>query len=132
MEQKVERELVLAAPLQELWEFVTSPGWLAEEVELELRAGGEARFGSGERSKTGWVEEARAPDEETDSARLVFWWSEPDEPATRVELLLEPAGLEATRLRVIESRPLESLDILGIPLPESGESSPGPAMLSLA
>jgi hypothetical protein len=60
----------------------------------------------------------------------VFWWSGDDELATRVELTLEPEGENATRLRVVESRPLDVLDVIGIPLPGSGGASHGPAMLA--
>jgi hypothetical protein len=46
-----------------------------------------------------------------------------------VELTLDPAD-EATRLRVVEARPLDMLDVVGIPLGETGGSSYGPAMLA--
>ena len=36
-------------------------GWLADEVELELRPGGDASFRIGDEVRTGWVEEVRAP-----------------------------------------------------------------------
>jgi hypothetical protein len=62
----------------------------------------------------------------------VFWWSSGDEPASRVELWLEPEGDDATRLRIVEGRPLEVLDLVGIPMPGSGGAPRGPAMLSLA
>ena len=52
----------------------------------------------------------------------VFWWSEPGEDATRVELELEPDGDE-THLRVIESRPLAMLDLYGA---EFVQTAPGP------
>ena len=132
MLEQIERELVLPAPPHDVWNVVTGPGWLADEVELELVPGGEARFGTGTGTKAGWVEEASAPGEADAGGRLIFWWSVEGEPATRVELSLEPAGDSATRLRVIEGRPLDVLDVVGIPLPGTGGSSPGPAMLSLA
>jgi hypothetical protein len=62
---------------------------------------------------------------------LVFWWGLPGEPASRVELTLDAEG-EMTRIRVIETRPLEVLDLAGIPLPRQGGSIHGPAMLSRA
>jgi len=99
---------------------------------LELVPGGEARFSSQGCVKSGWVEEALAPASVDDGGTLVFWWADDGEIATRVELTLEPAGHEATRLRVVESRPLEVLDVVGIPLPGSGEQSYGPAMLAAA
>jgi uncharacterized protein YndB with AHSA1/START domain len=128
MLEQIERELVLPAPPNEVWEAVIGPGWLAEEVQLELVPGGDALFGS----KTGWVENATAPGEEDAGGHLAFWWSSPGEPATRVELWLEPEGEDATRLRLVEGRPLEVLDLVGIPMPDGGGTPHGPAMLSLA
>src|SRR5438270_5562760 len=81
MNDQVERELLLPAPPQVVWEVITTPGFLADEVDFDLQPGGEARFDNG---RTGWVEEAIAPE------RLVFWWSFDGEPASRVELTLEP------------------------------------------
>jgi uncharacterized protein YndB with AHSA1/START domain len=134
MTDEIERELLLPAPPQQVWEVVTAPGFLAEEVELELFPGGDARFGDGDAERTGWVEEAVPPGAD-ENARLSFWWSTDGEPASRVELTLEPEA-EAdgcTRLRVLEARPLEVLDITGIPLPGTGGGAPhGPSMLALA
>ena len=70
--ERIERELLLPAPRQQVWEVVTGAGWLADEVELDLAPGGDALFRSRESVKTGWVEEASAP------ARLAFWWANPD------------------------------------------------------
>jgi uncharacterized protein YndB with AHSA1/START domain len=123
MSDRIERELLLPADLEEVWDAVTADGWLADEVELELAPGGDARFCSGDSVKTGWVEEARAPE------RLAFWWAADGEPATRVELTLE-ADAERTRLRVVETRPLDVLDLVGIPLPGAGGRSFGPALIA--
>jgi len=122
MTDQIERELVLPAPPEQVWEVITGPGWLADDLRLDLVPGGDADFGD----RTGWVEESEAPE------RLVFWWGEDGEPATRVELTLQPQGDDRTRLRVVESRPLEVLDVTGIPLPGSGGSSYGPAMVAVA
>ncbi len=130
MDDRIERELLIGASPREVWGVVTAPGWLAQDVALELFPGGEASFGSHGGARCGWVEEATAPDGD-DGGRLVFWWGAPGEPASRVELTLEPED-EATRLRVVETRPLEVLDLVGIPLPGQGGSIHGPAMLSLA
>jgi uncharacterized protein YndB with AHSA1/START domain len=132
MLEQIERELVLPAAPSEVWEAVTGPGWLAEEVELELVPGGDALFSSETDAKSGWVEEAVAPGQEDATGHLVFWWSSGDEPASRVELWLEPEGEDATRLRIVEGRPLEVLDLVGIPMPNSDGARRGPAMLSLA
>ena len=147
MLEQIERELIVDAPPEEVWEVVTSSGWLAAEVQFDLVPGGEASFSCDEWSKQGWVEEAVAPgsaavDEpavaddppaaDPTSGRLVFWWSEGDEPVSRVELTLEPEGTGLTRVRVVEARPLEVLDVVGIPLAGEGGASPGPSMLVAA
>jgi len=129
MTDQIEREQLLPAPPQQVWDVITGPGWLASQVELELEPGGDARFAEGEDERTGWVEEAVPPDG-GDTGRLVFWWSADDEPVSRVELTLEPEEAGYTRLRVIEARPLEVLDLTGIPLPGSGGVQRGPAMLA--
>ena len=127
MTDQIEREQLLPAPPQQVWDVITEPGWLASQVELELWPGGEARFVDGDAERTGWVEDA------VEAERLVFWWSTDDEPASRVELTLEPEPDGYTRLRVVEARPLEVLDVTGIPLPGTGGSAPrGPSMLALA
>lgn len=132
MVDRIERELVLPAAPEEVWDVITTSGWLADEVELELQPGGEARFSTGEEARAGWVEEVQAPQGPEDAGRLVFWWSADEEPATRVAVSLTPDGSDSTRLRVLEERPLEVLDVIGIPLPGPSQSSPGPLMLSLA
>src|SRR5438874_548135 len=123
MTDRIERELVLPARPEEVWEAVTRDGWLAEEVEMDLRPGGDARFRSSQAEKSGWVEEVRAP------AKLAFWWGVDGEPATRVELTLTPES-EMTRFRVVETRPLELLDLVGMPLPRIGGQMFGPALVA--
>jgi uncharacterized protein YndB with AHSA1/START domain len=120
---KIEREVVVEAPAEDVWEAMTSDGWLAEHVLLDLRPGGEACFRSGDELKEGWVEDVLAPE------RLVFWWGTDDEPATRVELQLTPAE-ERTVLRVVETRPLELLDLVGTPLWHAGGKTFGPALVA--
>jgi uncharacterized protein YndB with AHSA1/START domain len=133
MTDQIERELLLPAPPDEVWDVVTGSGWLAEDVQLELVPGGDARFRSGEAVKTGWVEDAVDPGSDAEgSGRLAFWWAADGDPATRVELTLEPEGAYATRLRVVEARPLDVLDVIGIPLPGSGGAARGPALLAAA
>jgi uncharacterized protein YndB with AHSA1/START domain len=133
MTDQIERELVLPASPEQVWEVITGPGWLADEVQLELVPGGDAQFSSGGWRKQGWVEEAVPPGMDgEEEGRLTFWWGADGDPDTRVELSLEPECDGATRLRVVESRPLEVLDVTGIPLPGAGGSSYGPAMLALA
>jgi uncharacterized protein YndB with AHSA1/START domain len=123
MSDRIERELLLPASPEDVWQAMTSPGWLADEVQLELRPGGDASFRFGEEVKTGWVEEASEP------VRLAFWWGFDEEPATRVELTLRPEP-GATRLRVVETRPLDLLDLVGTPLPGRSGRSFGPALVA--
>jgi hypothetical protein len=131
MTDRIERELLLAARPDEVWDVVTGPGWLAEEVDLELYPGGDAQFRSSGSVKTGWVEEALAPDVTKERCgRLAFWWAAGKETATRVELTLEPAGERLTRLHVAETRPLELLDLIGTPLRGAGGQYFGPALVA--
>jgi uncharacterized protein YndB with AHSA1/START domain len=106
------REITLPAPADEVWRSLAEPAWLGDDAQIELRPDGEVRAGD----RTGFVEQADEP------RRLVFWWSAPDEDATRVELDLEEDGDE-THLRVVESRPLALLDLYGA---EIVFAAPGP------
>ncbi len=124
MTERIERELFIDALVEDVWKAITADGWLADEVELDLRPGGDAVFRSNSALKEGWVEEARAP------RRLAFWWAPDGEPASRVELTLEPAPDRATRLRVVETRPLDVLDLVGVPLPRPGGAAYGPALVA--
>lgn len=142
MNDQIQRELLLPASVAEVWEVVTGDGWLADEVELELIPGGEARFLDDQGLRTGWVEDAQAPGPSGTprssgtpgplglSGRLVFWWSVDNEPASRVELVLETDKDGSTRLRVTETRPLDVLDVVGIPLRGTGGAGYGPALLA--
>jgi uncharacterized protein YndB with AHSA1/START domain len=124
MIDRVERELELDADIDEVWDAVTADGLLAAEVRLDLRSGGDAEFRFEDSVKTGWVEEALPP------ARLTFWWSRGEEPASRVELALEPIDEHRTRLRVVETRPLELLELVGLPLTRVGGATFGPALVA--
>jgi uncharacterized protein YndB with AHSA1/START domain len=123
MIDRIERELLLPAPPEEVWDVVTGDGWLADEVCLELCPGGDASFRTREEVKTGWIEEAVAP------YRLAFWWAAGDEPASRVDLTLR-GDRESTRLRVVESRPLELLDLVGTALAGLRGATYGPALIA--
>jgi uncharacterized protein YndB with AHSA1/START domain len=133
MTDSIERELELPVPSDEVWEALTDPerlaGWLADEVSFDLRPGGEASFRDGDSVRRGWVEEVSPPDGRAGGGRLAFWWASDDEPATRVELTLEPAD-GGTRLRVVETRPLELVDAIGSPLFGSGSASFGPELVA--
>lgn len=138
MTNLIKRELDLPASLAEVWRAISAPvrlsDWLADESVLELIPGGEASFRLGEEQRTGWVEEVSAPGTgqagEPGTARLVFWWAHGDQPASRVELVLTPISDLQARLRVSEARPLEVLDLVGIPLPGHGGGRYGPALVA--
>jgi uncharacterized protein YndB with AHSA1/START domain len=126
---EVEREVVLHATPEEAWEAFSDPGrlgeWLGAEVELEPVPGGElhVRFEGGE-ERSGFVEEVEPAE------RLAFWWRRPGEDlSTRVQIELSQHE-EGTLLRLLETSPLATLDLVGIPLPGSGME--GPVALALA
>jgi hypothetical protein len=129
---RVDREILLPAPTDVVWSVVTGRGWLAEEVELDLVPGGDASFADGDSVRAGWVEEAEPPARDGDRGHLVYWWATDGEPASRVELILDPEDNSKTRLRITETRPLEVLDLVGIPVRGSGSSARGPALLMAA
>jgi uncharacterized protein YndB with AHSA1/START domain len=136
MTEMIERELELDVSPGELWAAVTDPGWLeswlADAVRLELWPGGEARFTIGDRIRRGWVEEVSAPaanGRDRGAGRLAFWWAEDGEPASRVELALVPLD-SGTRLRVVETRPLQVLDLVGVPLPGHSGLNFGPSLVA--
>jgi uncharacterized protein YndB with AHSA1/START domain len=99
MDEPVERELTVPEGIEEVWRLLDTPEWLGEDATIELREAGEVRAGE----RTGFVEEVDEP------RRLTFWWSEPGDESTRVELDLDETDA-GTRIRVTESRPLTILD----------------------
>jgi uncharacterized protein YndB with AHSA1/START domain len=107
-----EKEIRLPASAEEVWRSLSEPEWLGEDAHIELRPDGEVRAGD----RTGFVEDVEEP------RRLVFWWSAPDEDATRVELDFEDDGDE-TIVRVVESAPMAMLDLFGV---EYVQAAPGP------
>lgn len=123
MDGRIERELVVDASPEEVWDAIVGDGWLADEVELDLRVGGDAIFRSAQQTKTGWVEDVLAPE------RLAFWWAVDGQPATRVELRVLTEQ-DATRVHVVESRPLDVLDLVGTPLPGASGRTFGPALVA--
>jgi uncharacterized protein YndB with AHSA1/START domain len=132
MADSVAREVDIDASPERVSEAISDPErlreWLAEDVAFEPEPGATASFTVDGMHRTGWVEEVCPPDE-SGGARLVFWWQEGDEPTSRVIIELAPlAG--GTRLRVEESRPLEILDLVGVPLEGMGGQMPGPALVA--
>ena len=130
--ERIDREVLVPTSVDELWQVITADGWLADEVRFDLVPGGEASFVEADTARTGWVEKADPPADGEGSGHLVFWWARDGEPASRVELTLEPRESGYTQLRIAETRPLEVLDLVGIPLPGTGGSAHGPAMLMAA
>jgi uncharacterized protein YndB with AHSA1/START domain len=130
MIDSIERDIEVPNDLDALWDAVTDPAcartWLADEVEWELVSGGDARFVVDGEPRSGWIEDVREP--ASGEARLVFWWQHQDEPASRVQLTLTETG-SGTRVRVCENRPLEVLDVSGIPLGGTAGQPYGPAMV---
>jgi uncharacterized protein YndB with AHSA1/START domain len=132
---EVERELDLPVEPDEAWEALADPErlgeWLGGELELDLEPGGDLRIELEDGERVGWVEEVEP------SERLSFWWRKPeDELATRVQISLEEAD-DGTRVRVLETSPLATLDLIGIPLPNrsapaGGLGSHDPLALALA
>lgn len=100
-ELEVRREVTLHAGRDEVWEALTDPEvaerWLADEVELDAREGGEVRFryGDGE-ERRGRVEEA------VHEERLRIRWRRGSRGEGEVEFVLVDAA-EGTRLVVVES-----------------------------
>jgi uncharacterized protein YndB with AHSA1/START domain len=113
------REITLPATADEVWRSLAEPTWLGEDASIDLRPDGDVHAGE----RTGFVEEADEP------RRLVFWWSQPGEDATRVELELEEDG-EETHLRVVESRPLALLDLYGAEIVHAAPAPRQPEMLA--
>ncbi len=100
MADEVEREVTVPLPAEEAWTLVTDSEelerWLAPEVELEPREGGEVRIvGDDGQERHGTVELVEAP------RRLRFAWTGDDEDATVVEITVDPDG-EGSRIRVAE------------------------------
>ncbi|HLH66554.1 MAG TPA: SRPBCC domain-containing protein [Solirubrobacteraceae bacterium] len=135
MTDLIRRELRLSASPDEVWRALTEPdrlrGWLADEVSFEPWPGGEAVFKVDGRTLSGWVEEIRAPAGGRHEGRLAFWWGEGDGPASRVALTVAPAA-GGTLLRVCETRPLDVVELVGIPLTGPGGRGFGPALAACA
>jgi uncharacterized protein YndB with AHSA1/START domain len=133
MSDRIERRIELPTSLELAWQAVTDPDWLAlwlaDEIHLDPRPGGEARFQIGSETRTGWIEELCPPDDRS-AGRMAFWWAVDEEPASRVELTLTEIESDRTLLRVVESRPLDVLDLVGTPLPGHRGATYGPALVA--
>lgn len=100
-EQAVERETVVPAPPEEVWNALTEEAlleqWLAPDVELEPQEGGLLRVRTEEgEQRLGRVESVE------EGRRLAFVWQREGDPETRVELTVE-AVPDGSRVVVVES-----------------------------
>lgn len=104
---EIRREVVLDAPIDEVWEALTSPEhlsqWFGDSAEVDLRPGGRARFGWSEFDS---VTEAII-DVVDRPTRFSFRWealkdTPVEQASTLVEFTLEPLG-DGTRLTLVES-----------------------------
>ena len=108
MDDRIERELRIEAPIERVWQVVTDPAyvarWFGDKAEIDLRPGGAAMFGwSGHGDGHAVVERVEPPRE------FAFRWArEHDVPfeqaatTTLVEFSLTPER-GGTRLRLVES-----------------------------
>lgn len=105
--QRIEREILIDAPIEVVWAIVTEPehirGWFSDSVELDLRPGGEAAFHWNQHGNVrGRVERVEPP------RFFSFRWAVnpdvdiTDDNSTLVELSLNAEG-NCTRLTVVES-----------------------------
>ncbi len=104
---EIRRELVVAAPIEKVWEALTAPEhlrkWFGDIAEVDLRPGGRARFGWSDfdSSSEAIVEIVDRP------VRFSFRWESlkdtpVEEASTLVEFSLESVS-EGTRLILVES-----------------------------
>ena len=104
--ERIEREILIEAPVDVVWRVVTEPehisGWFSDSVELDLRPGGEAVLRWNEHGTVrGRVERVEPP-----RFFSVRWAVHPDlgsgeAISTLVEFSLTPEG-DSTRLAVVE------------------------------
>lgn len=108
----IRREVVLEAPIGEVWRALADPdglsAWFGAEAHGAIAPGAQVRFAFPDGS-----ERAAAIEEVVPERRLAFRWLPfarlPDgstlaRPVTRVEVLLEPEG-DATIMRIDEHEP---------------------------
>src|SRR4051794_24869971 len=113
-EYRVEREIVIDAPVEVVWRTITEPDqitqWFADEVRLDLEPGAHGYMGFGDQGGAVVVDTVDPP------TRFSFRWNHPaeEEPAPGNSLLVEFTLVgegEHTRLRVVE----RGLDLLRRP-----------------
>jgi uncharacterized protein YndB with AHSA1/START domain len=110
MQDRIERDITIDAPVQRVWAVLTEPrhvgAWFGsgEPAEIDLRPGGTMHLDHGEHGQFPTrIEKVDPPH------YFAYRWASayPGEPATEdnstlVEFFLEPAG-DGTRLRLVES-----------------------------
>jgi uncharacterized protein YndB with AHSA1/START domain len=104
---RIEREVLIEAPVEVVWRTITEPGqlsqWFADRVDLVVEPGAHGYLQFGDQGGPVVVEAVDPP------TRFSFRWNYPlgEEPAAGnsmlVEFTLTPEGGERTRLRVTES-----------------------------
>jgi uncharacterized protein YndB with AHSA1/START domain len=113
VEDRIEREIRIEAPIDVVWSVVTEPEqisrWFAPEVQLDLRPGAEGRLTFVSR-KTGELSSYNLQVERVEPPHhFSFRWVYPDGAtpgpgnAPLVEFTLAEDGEEATRLTLVES-----------------------------
>lgn len=102
---EIRREIVLDAPPEEVWEALTDPReleeWFANDVELDVRPGGEGTFRWDDGSERRAIVEVVVA-----NVRIEFWWWREEEEASLVAIALDPLQ-EGTRVVVTETAPAE-------------------------
>lgn len=104
---EIRRELVVAAPIEKVWEALTTAEqlsvWFGDSAEIDLTPGGRARFGWSEYDA---ITEAIVEVVERPYRFSYRWEALKDTPveevSTLVEFTLEPEG-EGTRITLVES-----------------------------
>lgn len=96
----VEQEVVLDAPVADVWRTVTDPAelaaWFGGIVELDLRPGGGGRIVDDDGTRY----DVLITDVDTGERVAWHWWDEHG-ALSSVEITLAPSG-DATRVRVVE------------------------------
>jgi uncharacterized protein YndB with AHSA1/START domain len=109
--ERVEREILVPGSPERVWEAITDPEqvreWLADDAEFDLRPGGDLSLRTEAETREGFFEEVDEP------GRLVFWWAQPGAELTRVELELDEVE-GGTRIRVVEARPLVTVETFAV------------------
>ena len=127
-EQSVEREITVPVAPEEAWGLVTErrhlERWLAPEVDIDLRDGGDVRVvGDDGVERTGTVELIDAP------SRLRFTWEAEREGPTIVEISLSPIE-DGTRIGIVEREPLRVDAVAGNVVPLRPTPAAGPLLLA--